>query len=192
MTDESILSKTDIFILRSSLASVWWLFLLRGLAAVAFGILALLWPGVALWTLVLLFGAYVLVDGIVALLSGIVGIGGIRLRWWLVMIGLIGVAAGIATFVWPQITAIILLYLIAGWAVASGVFQVIGGIRLRRDIENEWLLILSGTVSVIFGVVLFLMPSAGALAVVWIVAIYAILHGIALLSFALVLRKHAG
>lgn len=168
----------------------WWLFLLRGIAAIAFGGLALMWPGITLVTLVLLYGAYALVDGVFALISGIVGKVALAPRWWLIIVGLLGIVVGIGTFIWPAITALILLYFIAGWAIATGVFQIIGAIQLRKEIENEWLLIINGALSVLFGGVLFVAPGAGALALIWLIGLYAILYGIILIGFAFSVREY--
>jgi len=166
------------------LARNWWLFLLRGLAAIAFGVLSLIWPGLSLVTLVLLFGAYSLADGVFALAAAIVGRGNAELRWWLALVGLLGIAVGIATFLWPGLTALTLLYFIAGWVVATGVLQIIGAIELRKAIENEWWLILDGALSVLFGIFLFVMPGAGALALIWLIAFFAIACGILMVGFA--------
>jgi len=166
------------------LARNWWLFLLRGLAAIAFGVLSLIWPGLSLVTLVLLFGAYSLADGVFALAAAIVGRGNAELRWWLALVGLLGIAVGIATFLWPGLTALTLLYFIAGWVVATGLLQIIGAIELRKAIENEWWLILDGALSVLFGILLFVMPGAGALALIWLIAFFAIAFGILMVGFA--------
>src|SRR5664279_5032445 len=162
----------------------WWLFLLRGFAAITFGVLSLIWPGISLVTLILLFGAYALVDGVFALAAAIVGRGNAELRWWLVLVGLLGVGIGITIFLWPGLTALTLLYFIAGWIVATGLLQVIGAIELRKAIENEWWLILDGILSVLFGVLLFIMPGAGAVALIWLVAVFAIAFGILMVGFA--------
>ena len=175
-----------------ALADNWWLFLIRGIAAILFGILALAWPGVTLVTLVLLYGAFVLIDGVSALGAAVLGKTSKTPRWWLAIVGLLGIAAGVLTFVWPDITALVLLLFIAGWSVAIGVFQIIGAVRLRKHIDNEWWLILSGALSVLLGVALFLMPGAGALALIWLIAIYAILFGVVTLAFAFRLRRHKG
>jgi uncharacterized membrane protein HdeD (DUF308 family) len=162
----------------------WWLFLLRGLAAITFGVVSLIWPGISLVTLILLFGAYALVDGVFALAAAIVGRGNAELRWWLVLVGLLGVGIGIMTFLWPGLTALTLLYFIAGWIVATGLLQIIGAIELRKAIENEWWLILDGALSVLFGILLFSMPGAGAVALIWLIAVFAIAFGILMVGFA--------
>jgi len=167
----------------------WWLFFLRGVAALAFGVLSLLWPGLSLFTLILFFGAYALVDGASALAAAIVGRGGAQLRWWLVLVGLLGIGIGIATFVWPGLTALTLLYFIAGWVFATGVLQIIGAIELRHVIEDEWWLILNGALSVLFGLLLVIMPGAGALALIWLIALFAIAYGLLMIGFAFKVKK---
>jgi uncharacterized membrane protein HdeD (DUF308 family) len=172
------------------LSRYWWTLALRGAVAVLFGVLALFWPQITLTVLVLLFGAYALVDGLVAL--GTVIFGGGRAagrRPWLILEGILGVAAGVVTFVWPQITAVALLALIAAWAVLTGVVELVAAVRLRREIEGEWLLALSGALSVIFGVLIVIWPGAGALAVVWLIGIYAIIFGVTLLMLGFRLRR---
>jgi len=172
------------------IARNWWLFLLRGIAALTFGVLSFVWPGISLLTLILFFGAYALVDGTFALAAAIVGRGSAPVRWWLVLIGLLGIGIGIATFLSPGLTALTLLYLIAGWVMSTGVLQIIGAIELRKAIENEWWLILDGAISVLFGILLFIMPGAGALALIWLIALFAVAYGILMIGFAFKVRKH--
>jgi len=174
----------------NALVKNWWLMLLRGIAAIVFGILAFVWPVITLATLVLFYGAFALVDGIFAVIAAIRG-GVPTPRWWLAVVGICGIVAGLLTFLWPGLTALVLLFFIAGWAIAMGVFEIIGAIRLRKEIDNEWMLILSGAISVLFGIVLLARPGAGALAVVWLIGFYAILFGILNIAFALRLRKHS-
>jgi uncharacterized membrane protein HdeD (DUF308 family) len=174
-----------------ALAENWWLILLKGVCAIIFGLLALAWPGITVLTLVLLYGAFALVDGVLALAAAIKG-GVPAPRWWLAVVGLIGIAAGILTFAWPGITALVLLFLIAAWAIATGIMQIVGAIRLRKEIDDEWLLIACGVLSVLFGVVLILQPQVGAVALVSVIAAYAILYGILLVWFALRLHRHSG
>ncbi len=165
----------------------WWAFALRGVAAVIFGILAFAWPGVTLAVLVLLWGAYALVDGILALASAFRT--GQDHRWALLIEGIVGIAAGIATFVWPGLTALVLVYIIAFWALITGVLEIVAALRLRKVIHNEFWLVLSGALSLIFGVVLIAAPGAGALALVWVIGAYAVLFGIVLLALAFRLRS---
>lgn len=172
-----------------SLARYWWLFLLRGIVAILFGVLSFVWPGITLVTLVLFWGAFALVDGVLALANAIMG-GGVGSRWWLALVGLAGIAAGIVTFMNPGLTAVVLLWFFAGWSIALGVFQIVGAIQMRRQIENEWTLILSGVVSVLFGILLFTLPGPGLIGFVWVIAAYAIVFGILLIGFAFRLKKH--
>ena len=173
-----------------ALAKNWWLILLRGIAALIFGVLTFVWPGVTLVTLVLLYGAFALADGILALIAAIMG-GQPAPRWWLAIVGVLGLAAGLITLVMPGITAIFLLYCIAFWAITMGVMQVVGAIRLRKEIDNEWMLIASGIVSVVFGLVMILSPGAGALGLLFVIGVYAVIHGIMLITLAFRLRRHA-
>jgi uncharacterized membrane protein HdeD (DUF308 family) len=171
------------------LARYWWLILLRGIAAIIFGVLAFIWPGITLVTLILFWGAFALVDGVLALAHAIMG-GNMGSRWWLALIGVAGIAAGILTFVWPGLTALVLLVFIAAWAIVSGVFEIIGAIRLRKEIDNEWTLILGGVISVLFGLIILVAPGAGALGLIWAIAAYAIVFGVLMVMAALRLKKH--
>jgi uncharacterized membrane protein HdeD (DUF308 family) len=169
----------------------WGWVVLRGVAAVLFGILAFAWPGITLAVLVIVWGAYALADGVLALVAAY------RVRdqgkpfWSLVIVGLLGIAAGIVTFIWPGMTALLLLTFIAAWAVVMGIFQIVAAIRLRKEIENEWLLGLSGVLSVLFGILMFIQPGAGALAVIWVIGAYAIAFGILLIWLGMRLKKHS-
>jgi uncharacterized membrane protein HdeD (DUF308 family) len=174
------------------IAGDWRSVALRGMAAFAFGVLALLWPSLTLHALVLLFGAYALVDGVSSLADGVVGAGDAqarRERWPLILQGLAGIAVGILTFLWPDITALALLYLIAAWALLIGGLEIAAAIRLRRVITDEWLLGLSGVVSVAFAVLLVVTPGAGALAITWLIGWFALLNAGLLLGLAWRLRK---
>src|ERR1043165_7837344 len=155
--------------LLNALARYWWLFLVRGIVAIVFGVLAFMWPGLTLVTLVLFWGAFALVDGVLALAHAFMG-GDIGHRWWLALVGLAGIAAGILTFLWPGLTALVLLIFIATWAIVLGIFQIIGAIQLRKEIDNEWTIGLSGAVSVLFGVIMLVAPGAGAVGLIWAIA----------------------
>jgi len=172
------------------LAKYWWLILLRGIVAIIFGVLAFAWPGITLLTLILFYGAFALADGVLALGHAIMG-GNVGSRWWLALVGIAGIVAGLVTFFMPGVTALVLLFFIAGWAIALGVFQIIGAIRLRKEIDNEWLIGLSGALSVLFGVVLLVAPGAGILGLIWVIASYAIVFGIMLVMEAFKLKKLA-
>lgn len=170
------------------LARHWWVVALRGLAAILFGILAFVWPGMTLAVLVLLFGAYALVDGVLALIHAFRGEA--HHRWALALEGIVSVLAGIAAFAVPGLTALVLLYIIAFWAILTGVLEIIAAIRLRPVLTNELGLIIGGVLSVLFGIILLVSPGAGALAVVWLIGAYAIIFGLALLGMAWRLREH--
>jgi len=173
-----------------TLSKAWWLVLLRGVVAILFGVLAFAWPGLTLFTLVLLYGAYALVDGVIALVAAFTRRAQPLPTWWLIVVGLCGIGAGVITFMWPGLTALLLVLFIGGWAIAHGIFEIIGAIQLRKEIDNEWWLILAGAMSVVFGLLIFVAPGAGALALVWLIGTYAILFGILLVGLSLRLRKH--
>ena len=170
----------------------WWTFLIRGIAAVIFGILALAMPGIALVVLVLLFGAYALVDGIFALI-GAVRAAEAKDRWaHLLFVGIFGILVGAITFFYWQITAFALLYLIAAWAIVTGILELVGAFELRRLMPGELWWVLAGLASIAFGVLLIERPGSGALAVVWIIAFYAILFGGFLIGLSFRLRARPG
>ena len=172
-----------------TLSRYWWLILLRGVSFIVFGVLGFIWPGLTIVTLVLFYGAFVLFDGVLALAHAITG-GNMGSRWWLALIGVAGIAAGILTFMWPALTALLLLTFIACWAIVLGVFQIAGAIKLRKEIDNEWTLILGGVLSVLFGIVLLVAPGAGAVALIWVIATYAVVFGVLLVMLAFRLKKH--
>jgi uncharacterized membrane protein HdeD (DUF308 family) len=166
----------------------WWAMVLRGIAAIVFGVLAFIWPHITLTALVFLFGAYALVDGVFSIIAGIKTHAENK-RWWLLLLmGVLSVAAGIYAFIIPTLTAFILLILIAAWAIVGGVFEIAAAIQLRKHITGEWLLALSGIISILFGAMLLYNPSAGALAVIWLIGIYAVIYGILLLALGIKLR----
>lgn len=144
-------------------------------------------PGLTLVTLVLLYGVYTLADGLSAL-----WVGGLARAWRFVLLGILGVIVGIFTFIYPGITAVALLYLIAAWAVVRGVFEIVTAIQLRKEISNEWMLVIAGILSVLFGVALVANPAAGALAVVWIIGTYAFIFGLLMIVLAFRLRGLPG
>jgi uncharacterized membrane protein HdeD (DUF308 family) len=172
-----------------ALARNWWLILLRGICAVIFGVLTFAWPGVTLAVLVLFYGAFALVDGVLSLIAAVTG-GTPAPRWWLAVVGLAGLAAGIVTLIMPGVTALVLLFFIAFWAIAIGVMQVIGAIRLRKEIDNEWMLIASGIISILFGIIMLVAPGAGALGLLFVIGAYAIIHGVTLIMLSLKLKNH--
>lgn len=174
--------------LATLLARNWRILLWRGIAGILFGILALLWPGLTLLTLLFVYGAYALIDGVFALIAACTG-GALLPRWWLLLVGVIGIGAGVVIFTYPGASLLVLTMFVGFWAIAHGIFEVIGAIQLRKEIDNEWWLILSGILSVAFGVLLVWNPGVSAVAMIWILGVYALIFGIAATIFALRLRK---
>ncbi len=169
------------------LSSHWWLFLVRGILALALGILLPLFPGAAIFTLALLFGAYAFVDGIVAIAAA-VRMNHAEHNWgWLLVEGVLGVLVGVITFFYPGITVLWLIYLFAAWAILTGIAAIVTAVRLRA-VVNEWLTIVLGALSLIAGIVILFEPAVGALAIVWTISVYAILAGIVLIGLAFRLR----
>jgi len=177
--------------LLSHMAEYWWLLLLRGIAAVVFGLLALFMPGIAGLSLVLLWGAYTFADGILSLWAGIVGKRATTgSRWWLALTGVLGIVAGLIAFFAPGVTATVLLIFIGVWSIAIGAMAIVGAIQLRKEIEGEWLLILSGAIAIVFGILMFTRPASAALAVVWMIATFAIIFGIDMILLAFKLKGY--
>jgi uncharacterized membrane protein HdeD (DUF308 family) len=165
----------------------WWMLVLRGVAALLFGILAFTRPGITLGALVLLFGVYALVDGVLALIA-VFARQAAAPRWMLMLEGIVGLAAAAAAFFMPGLTAITLLYLIACWAMLTGILEIVAAIALRKQLTGEFWLILSGIASFVFGLVLVARPGAGAIAVIWLIGGYAIVFGFFLLMLGLRMR----
>jgi uncharacterized membrane protein HdeD (DUF308 family) len=177
--------------LLQSLADNWWLLLLRGICAIAFGVLAFLWPGLTLVTLTLLWGAYALMDGVIAIWAAFNASGGdVGPRWWLGLSGVAGILAGVVTFYYTGETTLVLLMFIAVWATIIGALQIWGAIALRKVLQHEWLLVLNGVLSIAFGVVLFAQPGTGALAFVWMIAWCAIFFGCLYVALAFKLKQY--
>jgi len=174
------------------LARNWWVFVLRGVVAVLFGVLAFVNPGTTLEVLVLLFAFWALVDGVVSLI-GSVGAAEAHEPWWpLLLVGLLGIAAGILTLRWPGITALALLFVIAYWSIFRGILELVAAIRLRHVIQGEMWLVLGGIASIVFGVLLVMNPGAGALAVIYLIGIYAVIFGVLILMLGFRLKGVAG
>jgi uncharacterized membrane protein HdeD (DUF308 family) len=167
-----------------TLAERWWVWLLRGIVAILFAVLAFTRPGITLTALVLLYGAYVLVDGAFTLAVGVMA-----KTWGLILSGVLGIIAGIVTFAYPHITALVLLYIIAFWAILTGVLEILAAVRFRKEFENEWLLGIGGALSVLIGIWMIVQPGAGALSVVWLIGIYALFFGILMVALALRFRR---
>ena len=173
------------------LARNWWALGLRGLVAIVFGLAAFALPGITLAALVMLFGAYALVDGIFAIVAGVRAAE--RHERWASMLleGVGSLLAGVITFAWPAITAVVLLYIIGFWAVVTGILKIVSAIHLRRHVPGELVHGLNGVISVLFGLFLLIVPGVGLLAVVWWIAGYALFRGVMLVALALRLHRHA-
>jgi uncharacterized membrane protein HdeD (DUF308 family) len=173
-------------VLRWAWGGVWWDVLLRGVIAIVFGLLVFFMPGLTVAFFVLLFGAFAISDGILLLLQAVTVKDG---RWWVRLLqGIVAIAAGVAVFVWPAISALTLLYIIAFYLVFTGILQAVAAIELRKVIKDEWLYVISGILSVIVGILLVIRPLTGAIALAQTIGIFAIAYGIFLCVLALELR----
>jgi uncharacterized membrane protein HdeD (DUF308 family) len=172
-----------------TLAQNWWALVVRGVCAVLFGLAAFVWPGLTLTVLVLLYGAYALIDGVLAVIWAVTGRHAGAFPTGVLLAGIAGIIFGVITILWPGLTALALLYLIAAWAIVRGIFEIVAAISLRREIDNEWLLALSGVLSVLLGVVLVLAPGAGALALAWWIGAVAIVLGIVAIFLGMRLKR---
>ena len=175
----------------SDISRNWWLAVLRGGLAVLFGVIAFVWPGITFEALVLLFGIYAFFDGVLVLSFGLMAAGD-GLQWWpLVLAGILGIALGVITFLQPQAMGLALVYVVAAWAIITGLLEIVAAIRLRDIISTEWLMGLSGVLSIVFGVLVAFQPNAGALSLVYLFGLYAILAGIAQIAFGFRVRGMA-
>ncbi len=176
--------------LLSSLADNWWLFLLRGLVAIAFGVIAFVWPGLTLVALTLVWGIYALADGILALWAALAATGGdTAKRWWLALGGVASILAGLVAFFYTGMTALVLLMFIAAWAIIIGVVLIWGAIELWKVLDDAWLIGLNGALAIAFGVLLVARPGDGAVAVVWMIGWFAVVFGILHVALAFRLRR---
>lgn len=166
---------------------------LSGLAAIVFGVLVLIWPGISLIAMIALFGAFAFVYGAFFLASGLNLLAHRSTEWVpYVLGGLAGIGIGAATFFRPGITALALVYLIAAWAVVTGVFEIVAAVDLHSEMKGEWLLGLAGALSIVFGALVAIRPGAGVLAILWLIGIYAIVTGIMRVVFAVWLHTAGG
>jgi uncharacterized membrane protein HdeD (DUF308 family) len=166
----------------------WWMLALRGVIALLFGVLALMWPGITLLWLVALYAAYALLTGAVSVYASVKNRHSDE-KWWLILLlGLVSISAGVIAVLYPGLTALVLVLVMGANALITGVLDIAIAIRLRKAINNEWLLILSGSASIIFGVLVLLFPGAGALTLVWLISFYAVLTGVLLLALAFRVR----
>lgn len=180
---------TDLRLLEG-LAENWWLMLLRGLAAIVFGVLTFGWPTASIVVLAMVWGAYAFIDGIFALWAGVVGRTTARAaRWWLATAGAMGIVAGGLALAWPGITAMVLMFFLAGWLFAVGILQIWGAVRIRKEVEGEIWLALSGLLSIGIALLLVVQPSAALLATAWAIGVVAILVGISYIALGFRLKR---
>ena len=170
--------------LATILSRFWWMTLIRGVIGVLFGIMLFAWPQISLASLVLVFGAFALADGATNVATAIGGRDENENWWVLLLAGLAGIGVGVLTFLNPGATALALLFYIAIWAIAIGLLQIVAAIRLRKEIEGEFWLGLAGVASIVFGALIAARPGEGALAVLWLIATYAIVYGVILILLA--------
>lgn len=170
--------------MKDLLLDTWWLLGLRGVSALVFGALALLWPGITLVVLVALFAAYALISGALALIAAFKQRRRSRDWWLFLLLGLVGLAAGAIALLHPALTLLVLILLVGANALIGGVLDIVGAFRLRKRLRHEWLLILAGSLSVAFGLLMLLFPRVGALALVWLVGFHALFYGTLLLGLA--------
>jgi len=162
--------------------------LIRGIAGIVIGLLAVAWPGMTIAVLVGIFAVYAIVDGITNLFVGFSRSRAGR-SWAHVLQGIVGIGAGVLTFVWPGVTALALVWFIAAWAVVTGMFEIVAAVRLRKVMTGEWLLALSGALSVAFGLLVFAFPGAGAVGIAFVLGAYAIAGGVILVMLGIRLRS---
>ncbi len=167
----------------------WWVMLLKGLCAIALGISAIVWPQITLVTLVYLFGIFTLVDGAAAIVLGIRGESDGTVWWTLVLMGVLAVIAGIFVFAFPAIAALWLIALIAATAIVRGLFEIVAAIRLRKELDDEWILALSGVMSILFGGLILYRPDAGLVAIVLLIGAYMIAIGVFAVALSLRFRR---
>jgi uncharacterized membrane protein HdeD (DUF308 family) len=168
----------------------WWVPLIWGIVGVLFGLMTLFWPGRTLFILIYLFGIFLIVDGIMAAVTAFQE-RELSSAWWVLLAaGIIGIILGIAILVWPRITALVLLYLVAMWAIITGIFEVAAGFGMQRPESRGWGIVVAGILSIILGIVLFAVsPVVGLLSIAWVIGLYAIIYGIVLIARSFQLRS---
>lgn len=169
-------------------AHYWWLMLLRGIAAFAFGILALIWPSMTWLVLLTYYAVYCILEGILALGLGVSGGKGHRVWGQMLLVGFLGLGAGIVIVLWPKLTTYALLVIIASWAIARGIVEIVAAVRIRNEVQGEWILALDGVISIALGSVLLAHPTLGLPTVLWMIIAFAIATGILLILFSIKLH----
>lgn len=172
----------------ADVAGRWWVHMLRGVAAIAFGVIAFVWPRMTMLTLLLLYGAFAMLDGLIAVIGGIAGRAGPSAGWLFFAAGIAGIGIGALTLIWPGLVAVGLVVYVGAWAMIRGAIDVFHALQLRKTIPNEWSLLASGLLSILFGFLIFLAPELGIVAIIWPIAACAVLAGILLVVLAMRLR----
>jgi len=173
-----------------NLTKNWWLLVLRGVAAILFGVAAFVWPGLTLLVLITLFAIYAIIDGVIAVITGLSHTHDSP-RWWVFLIeGLVGIGIGVVALVWPGVTTLVILAMIAAWAILTGVLEIVAAVRLRREITNEWLLALGGFLSVGIGILLIAQPVAGTVVIIWIIGAYELVAGVVWIALGFRVKNH--
>lgn len=167
----------------------WWIVGIRGVITILFGLTAILWPTLTLSILIAIFGLYAIIDGVFTIVMSIAGRKERPHSWLMALDGVVRIGAGLIAVIWPGLTSLALVLVIAIWAVVTGIIEIVMAVRLRKEIENEWVLGLGGVLSILLGIVLFAQPGIGALAGVSLIGFYAILFGILLIVFAVKMQK---
>jgi uncharacterized membrane protein HdeD (DUF308 family) len=165
------------------------LLIVRGIVGVVFGLVAFAWPGITIAALVVIFGLYAVIDGVTNLILGLTRRPGHERSWATAIQGIVGIVAGVLAFIWPGVTALALVIVIGAWAIVTGLFEIAAAIKLRKEITGEWMLALSGLLSVAFGVLVFAFPGAGAVGIAWVLGAYAMAGGIILIALGVRLRS---
>ncbi len=167
----------------------WWVPVMRGLVALALGVFAFVWPIATIAALVVVFGAVALVDGALAVAAGIAA-RRLTSDWWVLLVqGLVGIGIGVLTVLYPSITALAFVVLMAAWAITLGVLQIVAALKLRRELPGGWWLALTGILGVAFGILLVCNPVEGGIAVVWLIGGFAVLWGATLIVGGFDLRR---
>jgi uncharacterized membrane protein HdeD (DUF308 family) len=165
------------------------LLIVRGIVGVVFGLVAFAWPGITIAALVVIFGAYAVIDGVTNVFLGLRRRPERGRSWATAIQGIVGVVAGVLAFIWPGVTALVLVIFIGAWAIVTGLFEIAAAIKLRKEISGEWLLALSGLMSLVFGVLVFAFPGAGAVGIAWVLGAYAMAGGAILIALGVRLRS---
>jgi len=173
------------------LTRYWWAFIARGVLAIALGVMVFAWPAITVGALIIVFGIYAFADGVFLVVKAIGGWKAREDRWLLLFEGLLGIGIGVITFFAPGVTAIVLLFYIAAWSLATGILEIVGAIRFRKEIQGEVLWIFSGIVSILLAVFLMIFPGAGIVSLVWLLGVYAIVFGVLLIALGIRIRTHS-